>query len=104
MSDTIKCLCGNCGAKYRLPVEFAGRTARCKKCGQRFEVPRPAAKTLEDSVLDWLTDEEDVDQQETLQPRVVNLPKQPSPAGDDDSTPRSKPNPIRLKELKEKLA
>ncbi len=104
MSDTIKCLCGHCGAKYRLPVEFAGRTARCKKCGNKFDVPRPAAKTLEDSVLDWLTDEEESDQPETLQPRVVSMPKQPEAPAEGEEQPRTKPNPIRLKEMNKKPA
>ena len=78
MADFIKCLCSHCGAKYRLPVEFQGRRARCKKCGEKFEVPK-AQKTLEDSVLDWLTegDEREVESEESVaQPRVINIPKE----------------------------
>ena len=58
MAEFIKCVCSNCGAKYRLPVEFQGRRARCKKCGEKFEVPKKK-KTLEDSVLDWLAEGEE---------------------------------------------
>ena len=53
MSDTIKCLCSHCGAKYRLPVEAQGRTARCKRCGEKFHVP--AQDNLEDTILTWLS-------------------------------------------------
>lgn len=31
----------NCKAPYKVPVEFAGKTAPCKKCGKRIQVPRP---------------------------------------------------------------
>lgn len=71
MSDTIKCLCGKCGAKYRLPVEFQGRSARCKKCGEKFRVPEQQEKTLEDSVLDWLDEREE--REDVVQPRVINM-------------------------------
>lgn len=32
-----------CGARYKLPETSAGKRARCKKCGQVFEVPAPEA-------------------------------------------------------------
>lgn len=89
MDDSVKAVCGACGAKYRLPVEAAGRTARCKKCGGKFDVPQ--VKKLEDSVLDWLSD---VDEPETPaeQPRVINIPKDAS----DGHAPVPS-GPIRLK-------
>ena len=72
MSD-IKCTCSHCGAKYRLPAEYGGRHARCKKCGEKFEVPK-GDKSLEDSVLDWLNDE--ANEEVVEQPRVINIPKE----------------------------
>ena len=74
MSDTIKCRCQNCGAKYRLPVESQGRKARCKKCGEVFAVPRVKPATVEDSILGWL-DEPDSDDDTVARPRVINMPK-----------------------------
>ncbi len=73
MPETVKCNCSHCGAKYRLPVEAQGRTARCKRCGEKFEVPR--AQSLEDSILTWLNapDEEEVDEAAPAQPRVINM-------------------------------
>lgn len=96
MADFIKCKCSSCGAKYRLPVEYQGRRARCKKCGEKFEVPR--TKTLEDSVLDWLSEAEEQErkQEETVaQPRVINIPKES--ATDSEVTTAKRKGPIRLK-------
>lgn len=91
MSDTIKCTCPHCQAKYRLPLEVQGRTARCKRCGGRFEVP--VEKSLEDSILDWLSDAEAAD--ETVsQPRVISMPREAS-AG-SEATRKSR-GPIRVK-------
>ena len=74
MADLIAVSCGECGAKYRLPVEFQGRTGKCKKCGARFKVP--VEKNIEDSVLDWLTDEDEVhEEEEAVQPRIVDTGK-----------------------------
>lgn len=89
MAD-IKCACGKCGAKYRLPAEFAGRTARCKKCSEKFEVPRE--RSLEDSVLDWLAETDPSDADALEQPRVISIPK----AASGDANAKSK-GPIRLK-------
>jgi DNA-directed RNA polymerase subunit RPC12/RpoP len=81
VSDTIKCVCTSCGAKYRLPVEAQGRTARCKQCGSKFEVPR-VTQSLEDSIMAWLSGPSEDDTEETVdRPRVVNLPADKS----DDS-------------------
>ena len=96
MADFIKCNCSNCGAKYRLPVEFQGRSAKCKKCGEKFQVPKE--KTLEDSVLDWLAEAEadESKQEEAIaQPRVVNIPK-----GEGGSSGRKR-GVIRMKETEE---
>jgi hypothetical protein len=90
VADTIKCNCSHCGAKYRLPVEAQGRKARCKRCGETFEVPR--ADSLEDTILSWLTpaDEEDVD---VPQPRVISMPREPV----DEETKKRAQGPIRMK-------
>ena len=103
MADFIKCNCSNCGAKYRLPVEFQGRRAKCKKCGEKFEVPKEK-KTLEDSVLDWLTEAEEQefqDEEAVAQPRVINIPKNaPSETNGEGSGSRRK-GPIRIKSTSE---
>jgi DNA-directed RNA polymerase subunit RPC12/RpoP len=72
MGETIKCACTNCGAKYRIPVEAQGRTARCKRCGGKFEVPRE--QSLEDSILTWLTapDEDEVEEA-PAKPRIISM-------------------------------
>ncbi len=83
MPETIKCNCSHCGAKYRLPVEAQGRSARCKRCGERFQVPR--SESLEDSILTWLSspDEEAADEAAPAQPRVINMQAdQNAPAAD----------------------
>lgn len=90
--QTIKCTCPNCQAKYRLPMEAQGRTARCKKCGEKFEVPRELS--LEDSVLTWLSGPNEVDEDLTpaSKPRVITMPES---TVDADSSHRK--GPIRLK-------
>lgn len=90
MADTIKCACTYCGAKYRLPVEAQGRFARCKKCGEKFQVPREEA--IEDTVLSWL-DESDPDEDTVAHPRVISMPKEMS----DPEAAKKARGPIRLK-------
>lgn len=85
MSDeTIKAVCPKCQAKYRLPAEAQGRVARCKRCGDKFEVPRKLS--LEDSVLTWLTgpiEEEEEVAEAPSQPKVISMPQQ---AADSDGS------------------
>lgn len=84
MSDRIKCVCQACGAKYKLPAEFQGRQARCKQCGATFEIPKlKQSETLEDSVLDWLAEEGQPNEEkvEVARPRIVNLPASSDPPG-----------------------
>lgn len=95
VSDTIKCVCEKCGAKYRLPVEFQGRSARCKKCGEKFRVPELKGKSLEDSVLDWLDERED--KEEVVQPRVINMQEVKSSPDDSASGSPSNRGIIRYK-------
>ena len=100
MADFIKCVCDNCGAKYRLPIEYQGRKVRCKKCGEKFSAPKEE-KTLEDSVLDWLTEaeEESAEKEEQVaQPRVINIPKEKTTENsDDDSSGNRRRGVIRMK-------
>jgi DNA-directed RNA polymerase subunit RPC12/RpoP len=78
VTDTVKCACSHCGAKYRLPAEAQGRHARCKKCGEKFLVPREL--DLEDSILSWLNEPDD--QEEALErPRVISMPTDSSETG-----------------------
>jgi transposase-like protein len=93
VADFIKCNCPKCGAKYRLPVEFQGRSARCKKCGEKFKVPQE--KTLEDSVIDWLSEADEREREEAVaQPRVISIPKE---AAGEAGTESRRKRPIRLK-------
>ena len=98
MADTIKCACSHCGAKYRLPVEAQGRSARCKRCGEKFEVPR--GENLEDTILDWLTPAAGEEESEVGQPRVISMPREPV---DPDAKKRAR-GPIRMKTAESKEA
>lgn len=89
MSDTIKCACTSCGAKYRLPIESQGRSARCKQCGEKFSIPK-ASSSLEDSIMSWLDDPEEADELSNG-PRVVSMPKEPV----DADTMKRLQGPIR---------
>jgi PHP family Zn ribbon phosphoesterase len=89
--STIKYACPQCKAKYRLPAEAQGRTAKCKKCGNKFRVPQQ--DSLEESILDWLS-EPDADEETVAQPRIINMPAQAT--ADADAVKRTK-GPIRKK-------
>ncbi len=97
MSDTIKCACEACGAKYRLPVEAQGRMARCKKCGAKFKVPQQKDRSLEDSVLEWLNDEPAEDVSDSAPPRVINAPVATPRATDDEDADEESSAPARSK-------
>lgn len=95
IDDKIKCNCSSCGAKYRLPQEAQGRTARCKRCGEKFDVPR--AQSLEDSVITWLTGPvEDDDIDDAPQPRVINMPGSEGEHAEGGSGARRR-GPIRMR-------
>jgi DNA-directed RNA polymerase subunit RPC12/RpoP len=91
VSDTIKCACLQCGAKYRLPVEAQGRTARCKRCGKSFQVPRQM--NLEDTIQSWLAGPADEEEEEVAQPRVISMPDEPV----SDEAAKKIRGPIRMK-------
>jgi ubiquitin-protein ligase len=38
--------CPSCGKTFSVPPEFAGRTARCKGCGESLTVPQPVITPL----------------------------------------------------------
>lgn len=91
MADTIKCGCSNCGAKYRLPLEAQGRKARCKRCGNAFDVPR--ADSMEDTILTWLAGPEDEEEEAAAPPRVISMPTEAT----DEEVAKKIRGPIRLK-------
>ncbi len=97
MPETIKCNCSHCGAKYRLPIEAQGRTARCKRCGEKFGVPR--LESLEDSILTWLSspDDDEADETAPAQPRVISMQAGEQPAETADPANRKPRSTIRLK-------
>ena len=39
----ISFTCDSCGKTFKVPDEFAGRSARCKGCGAKLTVPLPAS-------------------------------------------------------------
>ena len=44
---TINFECGNCGKQYSVAESFAGKTATCKGCGAKLEIPqRPSDQYL----------------------------------------------------------
>ncbi len=94
MSDTIKCVCDHCGAKYRLPIDTQGRKAKCKRCGERFEVPKAESQSLEDSIMLWLSGEDD--EEVVTQPRVINMPTDQRIEENSDAGRRLQ-GPIRMK-------
>jgi len=79
VADFVKCSCPACGVNYKLPLEFQGRTARCKKCGVKFEVPKD--RSVEDSVLDWLSDGTAEEADTVTQPKIVTMPKEDGSTG-----------------------
>jgi ubiquitin-protein ligase/DNA-directed RNA polymerase subunit RPC12/RpoP len=42
----ISFACASCGKTFSVPPEFAGRTARCKGCGEQLTVPQPVIAPL----------------------------------------------------------
>jgi hypothetical protein len=45
---TLTIQCGQCGKQFSAPEEWAGRRAKCPKCGGPMEIPGPAAKSEPD--------------------------------------------------------
>ena len=101
MAETIKCTCSHCGAKYRLPMEAQGRTARCKRCGKKFSVPRK--QSLEDTVVSWLSvpEEDDLEDAAPAKPRVINMPVAEEES-EGSETVKKMHGPIRMKSEKAK--
>ncbi len=48
---SISLRCGQCEAAYKVAVEHAGKTLKCKKCGTQLKIPSPAGQVAKvDSV------------------------------------------------------
>src|SRR5205809_7802618 len=37
----VEAICAKCGSRYRVAAHLAGRTAKCKHCGNAIVIPRP---------------------------------------------------------------
>jgi len=49
----IEIVCGSCGAKYTVNERFAGKRAKCRKCGMIMQVPgTPVSLTGSSPILD----------------------------------------------------
>lgn len=66
MGERILAICKFCGRRYRLQRSAAGKRARCKDCGEVFQVPCPA-RELDDTIAQWLLEDQarETRQQET---------------------------------------
>jgi hypothetical protein len=53
----IVAICRFCGREYHLKPAAAGRRARCKECGEIFQVPTPTSN-LDDTVAQWLLEDQ----------------------------------------------
>jgi hypothetical protein len=45
----IRTVCPNCRKPYAFQFEFAGRLARCEKCGDKFPIPKDSDNALEEA-------------------------------------------------------
>ena len=43
--------CNQCGKQYDVPDEWAGRSAKCKSCGNQLSIPRPTPPPLPPPVV-----------------------------------------------------
>lgn len=48
----IEIACPSCQKRYRLKDTMAGKKAKCKECGQPFQIPQPAAPVIEAEVVE----------------------------------------------------
>ncbi len=56
--DRLVVQCGHCGARYRIEPRLEGRRAKCRRCRHIFHLTKKV--DLDDSVIDWLEEGEDV--------------------------------------------
>lgn len=56
----IRFTCPKCNQRYKVAEDFAGRTAKCKKCGQSVKIPKPVAAAAAEPDLASLLGEEAV--------------------------------------------
>ncbi len=64
-------------------MEAQGRAARCKRCGEKFLVPK--SDNLEDSILTWLSAGDEHEEDVLSQPRVISMPDKPVSADDSSA-------------------
>ena len=57
MGEGFLAICKFCGKRYRLQRSAAGKRARCKDCGEVFQVPYPA-RELDDTIAQWLLEDQ----------------------------------------------
>lgn len=58
--------CGHCGARYRIESRHEGRRCRCKRCRNVFRLT--AKLNLEDTVMDWLEEDEEAKSKKARRP------------------------------------
>jgi len=46
MDEFISSSCSVCGAKFRVPADQAGKTGKCKQCGELIKVPMPDSSSI----------------------------------------------------------
>lgn len=54
--------CGHCGARYRIAKRLRGRKAKCRRCRYVFRLT--PKDSLDDTVLDWLEEGDEVKKSE----------------------------------------
>ena len=83
MGERITAICKFCGREYRLKKSAAGRRARCKSCGEVFQVPWPSQE-LDDTVAQWLLEDQarETRQQESGSFRALKEAAPASETGD----------------------
>ncbi|MEM6259370.1 MAG: hypothetical protein AAGI37_13885, partial [Planctomycetota bacterium] len=59
--SVIEFQCPSCGKTYRVSVAMAGKSAKCKRCGERMRVPDPETKlpAEPDDFIPLAADEDD---------------------------------------------
>ena len=55
--------CPSCRVRIIVPSHIAGRSGRCRKCGERFRVPEPDA-VGEETITDWLGGDGEAEEEE----------------------------------------
>ena len=48
VESTIQIMCGSCNAELKAKPEWAGKRAKCAKCGATIEIPAPVQPKVQD--------------------------------------------------------